>query len=83
MTSRLPDRTTFEIAVEGDLVLRINGANWMLALGTALESLGWIGDIDRMAIERLPNGTVLVSDMTNRVRYTIRQYESEQLAASA
>jgi len=83
MNTRAPERNTYEIAVEGDLVLRLQGANWMIALGSALESLGWVHDIDRMAMERLPNGTVLVSDMTNRVRYTIRRFEEAQMAASA
>ena len=47
--------------------------DWLSALGAALHQLGQIRGIRRMACEQMPNGSIIVNDLTNRRRYVIQQ----------
>lgn len=50
----------------------VDAADWMSAIGSALRRLGRIGSIRRMACEQMPNGDIIINDLTNRLRYVVQ-----------
>jgi len=50
----------------------VQAPNWMAAVGTALERLGRIGGMQRVACERLSNGAIIVNDISTGLRLTAR-----------
>ena len=51
----------------------IRATDWISALGAALYQLGRTDQIERMACERLPNGEVIVNDLTLERRYVVQK----------
>jgi hypothetical protein len=56
----------------------LRATDWISALGAALHQLGRAEHIDRMACERLPNGDLIINDLTHDCRYIV-----QMLAAAA
>ena len=52
----------FLVSAQGNPATPIEAANWLAALGVALDQIGNLGAINRLACEVLPNGTVIARD---------------------
>lgn len=50
----------------------VMGVNWMAALGEGLGKLGVLDQIERVACEVLPNGTILVRDARRGLGYVVQ-----------
>jgi putative methionine-R-sulfoxide reductase with GAF domain len=62
---------TYSVAARGLATVEVQAANWITALGSALERLGH-ADIERLACEMLPNGTVIARDITTGTGYVVQ-----------
>jgi len=62
----------FLVSVRGGTPSDVLAANWLSALGDGLEQLGIVGDIDRLACEVLPNGTVIARDVRTGAGYIVQ-----------
>jgi len=62
----------FFVSVRGGAPSNVLAANWLSALGDGLEQLGIVGDIDRLACEVLPNGTVIARDVRTGAGYVVQ-----------
>lgn len=62
----------FFVSVRGGTPSNVIAANWLSALGDGLEQLGIVGDIDRLACEVLPNGTVIARDVRTGAGYVVQ-----------
>ena len=51
----------------------LRATDWISALGAALHQLGWLEQINRMACERLPNGDLIINDLTHDSRYIVQK----------
>ena len=63
---------TWEIAAPDAPPIYVSAANWLIALGEALQHLGGLDGLSRLACEKLRDGTVLVHDFWSGQRYTVR-----------
>jgi len=53
-------------------IVVVDAPNWLAALGMALAELGCDDGMERIACERLPNGQIIVNDLSHQERYTVR-----------
>jgi len=73
---RSPHRTETSWKISGSsLEAEVQGENWLVALGYALEADGNLSSVQQIACERLVNGSVIVNDIQNRRRYRVQQSE--------
>ncbi|MFT5682775.1 MAG: hypothetical protein ACI8RZ_003699 [Myxococcota bacterium] len=74
--SRMPEPTEhlirYRISSQHHLPIIQDATDWMSAIGAALHGLGRIGGIRRMACEQMPNGDIIINDLTNRLRYVVQ-----------
>lgn len=56
--------------------VEIDASNWLVALGEGLARLGTVDDLERIACEVLPNGTILVRDVRRGVGYVVQPLTS-------
>lgn len=63
----------FVILCRGKDPVRIEAANWIVAMGLGINALRGSTDIERLACEKLPNGTILARDIKTGEGYVIRQ----------
>lgn len=63
----------FVILCRGKDPVRIEAPNWIVAMGLGINALRGSTDIDRLACEKLPNGTILARDIRSGEGYVIRQ----------
>ena len=52
-------------------IVVVEAPNWVAALGLALAEVGQDQGMDRVACERLPNGTIIVNDVSRGARFTV------------
>ncbi len=57
--------------------LEIQASNWLVALGQGLEGLGVVANMDRIACEALPNGTILVRDVRTGQGFIVQPLEAQ------
>jgi len=50
----------------------VPASNWLVALGEGLERLGGVANMDRIACESLPNGTILVRDVRTGAGFIVQ-----------
>lgn len=50
----------------------VPASNWLVALGEGLERLGGVANMDRIACESLPNGTILVRDVRTGAGFVVQ-----------
>ena len=67
-----PPLVRFRVSGQHLPPLTVTATDWMSALGAALNRIGQLGSISRMACERMSNGDVIVNDLTNRRRYVVQ-----------
>lgn len=72
---------SFSISSRGLPTVQVTGPNWVVALGLGLEEIGQEQPtIERLACERLPNGTVIARDITTGTGYIVQQVEAGQVS---
>lgn len=54
----------------------IPASNWLVALGEGLERLGGVANMDRIACESLPNGTILVRDVRTGAGFIVQPLDA-------
>lgn len=57
------------------LSVTVRAENWLVALGYALEAHADMPDPDRLACEKLGNGSFIVNDLCNGRRYHVQPTE--------
>ncbi len=62
----------FSVSAGGLPTVEVLAPNWIAALGQALEELGRASEVERMACERLPNGTVIARDVSSGVGFVVQ-----------
>ena len=68
----------FLVSTRGGKPTAVEASNWLSALGTGLEQLGFVAAIDRLACEVLANGTVLVRDVRNGQGFVVQPSETSE-----
>lgn len=68
--------STFSVSSRGSGSVEISAANWIAALGVGLEQLGGAVEIERLACERLPNGTVIARDIQSGRGFVVAPVET-------
>lgn len=63
---------SWEVAELDGRTVFVRAANWVVALGIALERLGHTEEARRLACEVLPNGMAIANDLVGRRRYVVR-----------
>ncbi len=63
---------SYVVTVTGQEPMPVAASNWLVALGRALDDLGVSADLDRLACERLPNGTVIARDLASGNSFVVR-----------
>lgn len=65
---------SFSVTAPGASPAEVHASNWLAALGLALPRLGEdANELERVAAERLPNGTVIVRDMASRKSFLVHE----------
>lgn len=62
--------------------IELVGPNGLVALGLALQELGELDSLERLACERLPNGTLIAKDLRGGRRYVVQDLDAGKVAAS-
>jgi GAF domain-containing protein len=52
--------------------IEVPASNWLVALGKGLETFGVVGDMERIACEVLPNGSILVRDVRSGQGFVVQ-----------
>ncbi len=63
----------FAVSSRGLDEVKVEAGNWVIALGEALGRHGHLGALERLACERLPNGTVIARDGQSGVGYIVNE----------
>lgn len=67
--------THFSISSRGSSPIEVEAPNWVAALGLGLEGLGVAANLERLACEMLPNGTVIARDIKSGTGFVVQQVE--------
>jgi len=67
-----PPFFTYVVETHDASTVQIRARNWMVAFGMAMNLLGLDREINRLAIERLPNGVTIANDIEAGRRIVIR-----------
>ncbi|TNE91740.1 MAG: GAF domain-containing protein [Deltaproteobacteria bacterium] len=71
---------TFTVSARGSGSAEVSAVNWIAALGEAVASLGDADALERLACERLPNGTVIARDIATGSSFiVVPQLEEDEL----
>jgi hypothetical protein len=62
----------YKVVPAGAEALEVEGDNWIIALGVALEQVGAATRMSRLACETLPNGTVIAKDLRGSGRFVVQ-----------
>lgn len=62
----------FSVSARGLPTVEVQAPNWIAALGQGLEELGRAATVQRMACERLPNGTVIARDVSSGMGFVVQ-----------
>lgn len=65
----------FSVSSRGSSPVEVEAPNWVAALGLGLEGLGCAADLERLACEMLPNGTVIARDIKTGTGFIVQQVE--------
>ncbi len=60
------------VSARGGSPIEVVASNWLSALGEGLQELGYVEDLDRLACEVLPNGTVIGRDVRSGAGFIVR-----------
>jgi GAF domain-containing protein len=71
---------SYSVAARGMPPVEVQASNWITALGLGLDRLGRAGDIERLACEVLPNGTVIARDISTGMGYVVQLAVDETAA---
>ncbi|MCO4744033.1 MAG: GAF domain-containing protein [Proteobacteria bacterium] len=63
--------STFSVSARGAGSVQVAAPNWIAALGLGMEQIGANAAIERLACERLPNGTVIVRDIQSGAGFVV------------
>lgn len=63
----------YDVAARGVASVRVDADSWLSALGLALEEIGRVDDLKRLACEVLPNGTVIARDVSTGIGYVVQR----------
>lgn len=63
----------FSVSSRGYEPVEVEAPNWVAALGLGLEGLGYASELERLACELLPNGTVIARDISNGTGFIVQQ----------
>lgn len=69
--------STFTVSARGAGSAQVKAPNWIVALGLGMEEIGATAVIERMACERLPNGTVIVRDIQSGAGFVVVPEEEQ------
>lgn len=69
--------STFSVAARGSTSVQVVAPNWIVALGLGIEEIGAATSIERLACERLPNGTVIVRDTQSGAGFVVSPLEQD------
>lgn len=67
---------SYSVSARGLSAVQVRGPNWIVALGSGLEALGKSADVQRLACEVLPNGTVIARDITTGTGYVVQEVQA-------
>ena len=67
---------SWSVSARGLAAVQVRGSNWIVALGSGLEMLGKAPDVQRLACEVLPNGTVIARDISTGTGYVVQEVEA-------
>ncbi len=73
---------SFLVSTPGLASIDVEADNWLVALGKGLHAMGRELEIDRLACEVLPNGTVIARDSRTGVGYVVQQLDDHGIARS-
>ncbi len=73
---------SYSVAARGLVPVEVQASNWITALGLGLDRLGRAGDIERLACEVLPNGTVIARDISTGMGYVVQLAVDEARATT-
>lgn len=73
---------SYSVAARGLPPVEVQASNWITALGLGLDRLGRAGDIERLACEVLPNGTVIARDISTGMGYVVQLAVDESEATT-
>ncbi len=68
---------SFRVSTTTRGTIEVDAPNWLVALGTGLAKLGEPSTPDRIACERLMNGTVLVRDVRSGAGFVVQPLDPE------
>lgn len=71
---------SYVVTVTGHEPMPIAASNWLVALGRALDDLNIPAELDRLACERLPNGTVIARDLAGGNSFVVRPANDFEVA---
>ncbi len=60
--------------------IEVPASNWLVALGQGLEQLGVVANMDRIACESMPNGTILVRDVRTGAGFIVQPLDGSVTA---
>lgn len=63
---------SWSVTARGQASVQVMARNWIVALGRGLEELGKAAELQRLACEVLPNGTVIARDVTSGTGYVVQ-----------
>ncbi len=63
----------WSVTARGLAGVEVKGRNWVIALGRGLEEIGRVDELERLACEVLPNGTVIARDIASGTGYIVQQ----------
>lgn len=63
----------WSVTARGLASVEVRGSNWIVALGRGLGELGRVDELERLACEVLPNGTVIARDIASGTGYVVQQ----------
>lgn len=72
----------FKVVPASGVPMDVEAPNWLVALGLGLERLDEADDLDRLACERLSNGTLIAKDLRGGRRYVV-QAEADQASSES
>lgn len=68
----------FSVSSRGLDPVEVQAPNWVAALGLGLEGLGYAAQLERLACEMLPNGTVIARDIKSGTGFVVQQAAEEE-----
>lgn len=70
----------FRVSMRGGEHVHVDAGNWLTALGLGLDHFGVVSELDRLACEVLPNGTVIARNARTGSGYVVQPAPEEDEA---